>query len=134
MAFCGIEGVEQEADGVPGRKGRCEELLNIGEEQLSVHRAIDHAGRIDPVVAQAGDEGGGLPVIVRHGHRQPLAALRPAMTPGHVGGGTRLGDEHQPFRVQLALALAPGLPRGGDIGPFLLGGMCSLFYASGRKP
>ena len=49
------------------------------------------------------------------------------MTPGHVGGGTRLGDEHQPFRVQLALALAPGLPRGGDIGPFLLGGMCSLF-------
>lgn len=50
--------------------------------KLSVHRAIDHAGRIDPAVPQAGDEGGGLPVIVRHGHHQPLASN----SPGHDAG------------------------------------------------
>src|SRR5262249_23468165 len=56
-----------------------ERLLDICEERLSAHRAIDHARRRHPIPAQAGYEGKGFPVSLRYAANQSLAARAPAV-------------------------------------------------------
>ena len=50
----------------PGSRVGHQELLDIGEEACAVDRAVDDAGRVDPVAAQRGEEGQRAPVAVRH--------------------------------------------------------------------
>src|SRR5919106_4475325 len=60
-----------------------------------------------------------------------LCALRLSMTtrsPGHVGRGPGLVDEHQALRAQVRLPLTPSEPRGGNVRAILLGGMLRLFF------
>src|SRR5262249_14318269 len=54
-----------------------ERLLDICEERLSAHRALDHARRRHPIPAQAGYEGKGFPVSLRYAANQSLAARAP---------------------------------------------------------
>ena len=61
--FVGAEIVEH--DNIVGLEGRDEELLDLGEKPLAVDRAVEHAGRVDAIVAQRSQEGRGLPVAVR---------------------------------------------------------------------
>ena len=75
-------------------EGWDEELLGIGKkalakEALDVGLAVEQTSRVDAVIAQAGQEGRGLPMTVRDfGHRS-LAARRPAAEARHVGLGPR---------------------------------------------
>ena len=56
-----------------------------------------------------------------------LALRRPPAKPGHVGGGPRLVDEDEVSRVEVELALEPGLAPAQDLRPLLLAGVGSLF-------
>jgi hypothetical protein len=48
------------------------------------------------------------------------------MSAHHLGRGSGLVDEYQPFRVKLRLAGLPVLARCGYVGPVLFGGVQSL--------
>jgi hypothetical protein len=49
-------------DDVTAIQGREQHLLDIDCEPLTVDRAIENPRRLDPIVAQRGQEGCGLPV------------------------------------------------------------------------
>ncbi len=104
-----------------------QDLADIGLEGVAVDRPVEHPGRDDAPGAEAGHEGRGLPMAVRHGHAQPLAAATAAMGARHVRARPGLVDEHQPVRVEVDLAIEPGLPPLQDVGALLLGGMGGLF-------
>ena len=91
----------------PGCRVGSENLLDIDCEALTVDRAIENPWCVDPIVAQRGQEGRGLPVAVRDLGCEPGAARRPAPQGGHVGLGPGLVDEDQALRIDLALILLP---------------------------
>ena len=62
LAFVAAEVVKD--DDIARREGRSENLLDVEEEGFAVDRPVDHPRRINPVVAQRGDEGQGLPMAV----------------------------------------------------------------------
>src|SRR3984893_4953182 len=55
-----------------------EDLLDIEAEQLAIDRTIDDPWRVDPVVAQGGEEGHRLPMAVGRLGLKPLAAQPPS--------------------------------------------------------
>ena len=52
-------------DDVTGSQSGEEDLLDVSSEGLAVDRAIENPWSLDPVLAQGGQEGRGLPVAVR---------------------------------------------------------------------
>ena len=59
--------------------------LQIDAKNLAGHRFVDDEGGGDGVVAQRRNEGGDLPVTVRHFADQTLAATTATTQPRHVG-------------------------------------------------
>lgn len=114
-------------DDVVGRQGRRQALLDIGQEGLAIHGAIEHHGRRQAGRAQGGGEGDGLPMAMGGFAHQSLAFHRPAIAPDHVGRSTGLVDEHQLARIEPGLTGLPGFPSFGDIRPVLLAGVQSFF-------
>ncbi len=114
-------------DDVAWSKRRYEELLDIGEEELAVDRPVEHAGGIDPVVAQRGEKGQRAPVAERDFRVQSLPAPGAAMCAGHVGLGPGLVDEDEARGIKLALVLAPLYPSPGDGRTILLAGEQAFF-------
>jgi hypothetical protein len=104
-------------------------LLDIGKERLAVDRSIEHARGDQAILAQAGYEGGGLPVPMGYCINQSVAHRGPAIEPDHVGLGPGLIDEDQLACVQLRLVLAPFRPGLGDVRSILLGGPERLFFS-----
>lgn len=64
---------------------------------------------------------------VRHPGSEPLAAPAAAVAARYVRRGPGLVDEHQAFRIQVRLALEPGLPLAQDVKTLLLRGMPRFF-------
>ena len=64
---------------------------------------------------------------VRDRRPTALAARRPAVTPGHLGRGSGLVDEHQPLRLQIGLGLEPGPPTTQNVSPLLFAGVRGFF-------
>ncbi len=112
---------------IAGPERWCEELLNPGEEDRAVDRAIDNAGCLDAVRAQGCEEGQRLAVSVWYSRDEALAPRGTAVGAGHVGLGPGLIDEHQARRVDAALIAAPTLALARDVGPMLLGGVQAFF-------
>lgn len=112
---------------IAGREGRYEELLDIVGEEPAVDRPVDHAGGVDPVMAQCGKEGQRLPFAEGSLGEKLIAPARPASDRGHVGLGPGLVDEDQPGGIKPPLILPPLLPSPGDLGPILLGGEQRFF-------
>jgi hypothetical protein len=119
-------------DDVAGLQGGNEELLDIGEEASAVDRPVDHAGGIDAVVAQRGQEGHRAPAAVRHFGDEPRAAQRAAVAARHVGLGPGLVDEDQPRRIELALMQLPSGPLPRHVSAILLAGVHAFFEADPR--
>src|SRR3954451_24806201 len=90
---------------------------------LTVDRALEHAGHADPGGAQAGNQGGQLPVAVRHCCPQPQAAGTSTIAPRHVRSGPRLVDEDQAVGVERRLAADEHAPGLGYIRAVLVGRM-----------
>src|SRR5580700_9361811 len=105
FSFVGAKIVED--DNVVGFERRDEELFDVGEKSFAVDRTVEHAGRLDAVVAQRGEEGRGLPFALRDLIDEAFAARGPAVEPCHVGFGPGLVDEHQPRSVDALLAASP---------------------------
>lgn len=112
---------------VSGRERGNQDLLDIGGEDVAVHRRVDDHGRAQPVMAQAGDEGCCLPVSVRRGRHEPLAAGRPSVARRHVRGRAHLVQEDQPRRVQVRLAAPPQPAPQRDVAAPLFIGEQSFF-------
>ena len=74
---------------VAGLEGRDEELLDIGAKAFAVDRSIEQAGRIDPILAQGGEERCGLPVALRDLVDEPLAAAAPSREGGSCWSWSR---------------------------------------------
>jgi len=124
-AFVAAEVVQH--DDVAWLEGWQEELLDPGEEDPGVDRAVHDAGRIDAIRAQCGEEGHCRPMTMRHPSQQALSARRPAMAAGHVCLGPGLIDEHQAGRVYVPLMATPAFALAGDVRPMLLGGVQAFF-------
>ena len=118
LAFVGAQIVED--DDIPLGQGRGEHLLDIGGEEIAIDGSIDHPGRIDPVMAQCGDESEGLPMSERSKGLEPLAPGPPTPEWSHVGLDPCLVDEHQPFGINPALMGLPADALAGDVRPILL--------------
>lgn len=108
-------------------EGWSKNLFDIGAEGFAVHRSFKHEGRSDAVMAQRGDECGGLPIAVDHLLDQTLALRCPAVEPGDIAGNGGFIEENQPFRIKPRLPLSQRLARGGDVRPILLGGVQAFF-------
>ena len=96
-----------EDHGVAWLQRRHEDLLDIGAEAFAVDRAVEQAGRIDPVVSQGGKKRRGLPLALRDFVDEALSLRRPAAKPGHVGLGPSLVDEDQTPGIDAALIGSP---------------------------
>ena len=106
-----------------------EDLFEVGLEGVAVDGAGEHEGGDHAVARDPGNEGGCVPVSVRHGHAQAFASRGPSMGAGHVGLGPGLVDEHQPFGVETGLAVPPGAPLGQHVRAVLLRRVAGLFFA-----
>ena len=127
-ALVGGEIVEDDDIALCQRRG--ELGFDIGLEDAPVHRRVDDERGGEPVAAQAGDEGLGLPMSERRLGAQPLALQAAAAQARHLGGGSGLVDEDQPMRLKPHPRLALGLPflaRLADVGTILLAGQQRFF-------
>jgi len=88
---------------------------------------FEQAGGGNAVVPQRGEEGHGRPAALRRLAVQRLAALSPAMAPGHVGLGPGLVDEDQTAGIDTVLVLLPPGPAAGDVRSILLAGEHGFF-------
>jgi hypothetical protein len=110
LAFMARQIVED--DDVAGAQGRRELGLDIGLEDLPVHRRVDDPGCCQPVMAKGSDEGLRAPMAEGGACSEPLAFASPASQSGHLGGRRGLIDEDQPMRLLAhpRLATAPPCP------------------------
>ena len=83
-------------DGVAGAEFGHQHPIDLGLEGVAVDRPVEDEGRGDAEQAQAGDEGGGLSVAVRHGGAQSLAPGAASAQAGHIGGRPGLAVSRSP--------------------------------------
>ena len=122
-----------EDDDVPRLERLDQELLYIGEEALSVDRAVDHGWRVDPVTAQCGEEGRRLPVAMWHLGAQPFAPATAAMGARPVGLRPSCVDEDEASRVEPALIALPARPPSGHVAPITSPVRAVVRIASSRQ-
>ncbi len=84
---------------IPRRQGRRELGLYIGREELGIDGTRDDPWCVEPVVAQGGDEGLGVPVTEGRIVDEAFAFRRPASRLYHVGLEPSLIEKDQPFQL-----------------------------------
>ena len=114
-------------DDVARPKDWRQELFGPRPEGLAIHRAVQRHGRVEAIAAQGRDEGGGAPMAVRGFGQKPFAYGTTPVTAHHVGGEAGLVDEDEALDIKGWLFPAPGLTRGLDVGPVLLGCVQGFF-------
>ena len=118
--FVGGEIVQH--DNVARPQHRHEELLHPGQEALAIDWTIEDRRRDDAVMAQGGEEGGGLPVAVGSMTDQALALKGTSVTRRHIGRNPGFVDEHQAGELKMLLRGLPGGPCRLHLAAFLFGG------------
>ena len=114
-------------DDVAGLQGGNKDLLEVGSEGLAIDWPVKNPWSVDPVEAQGGQEGRGLPMAVRDFADEPGAALCPSPQRCHIGLGPGLVDEHQPLRLNPALILCPLRPLASHVGTIAFAGDEAFF-------
>jgi hypothetical protein len=89
---------------------RRQALLQIGEEDFSVHGAVDQHWGNYSATAQAGDECDGFPVPERDMSDQALPAWAATVGPYHVGADGGLIEKHQFSGIEKPLLTNPPSP------------------------
>jgi len=127
--FVGGEVVEDEC--VARVQLRTKDMLQVGGEGLGIHRTFHQEGRVDPVTAQGGDKGGGLPMTVWQGTQAAVTSGTAPIVAGHDGVQARFVQKDQLPGIPVWLLAPPPLPSSLNVGPILLGGARRFFYSSG---
>ena len=117
-----IRGIIFPTQDVVWTQGRDQNLLDIGPEYLAVDRPVDDPGGGDPVMAQRGDEGHGVPMPEWGAAAQTFALCRPTPQRGHVGLGPCFINEHKALWISFALMFLPPLALAGHVRAILLTG------------
>jgi hypothetical protein len=102
-------------------------LLDPGQEAAAINWPFQHAGRLNAVAAQAGDEGHGFPMAVRRFCQQTLTFRRPTAQRGQICLGPGFINEDQPGGIKFSLVTAPLDTPAGNIRPVLLAGVKAFF-------
>ena len=116
-------------------QGRGQLGLDMEVEEFAVQRSADHPRRIQPVMAQGGDEGLSVPVAEGGVIHQTRSAWCPPGRLGHVGLEGSLVDECQPCQhvAHEGLAATDPYPAGQcDVRPLLLDRPQVFFCVSGQ--
>lgn len=106
---------------------RGEDLLEVGDEHRAIHWPINEQRRAEPVMAQRGDEGIGLPMTVRDRAQAASTPVGPAIQAGHLGVESSLIQEDQPAHFPLQALLPPNGTRVPQFRPVLFGGAQRFF-------
>ena len=114
-------------DDVAALESGSEDLFDVGQEALAIHRPIQQQGRRDAIVAQRRNKGRCFPMAMRYLADEPFTARSATVATGHVCGCTGFIDEHQLSRIKPGLHLAPCLTRRGDVRPVLFGRVQAFF-------
>ena len=80
-------------------QGGREELLHVGQERRTIHRAVQHERRHQSGAVQPGHDCRSAPMLVRGSRGQSARFGGPAIAPDHVCAGTGLIDAHETLRV-----------------------------------
>lgn len=104
-----------------------EELLDVGGEDLAVDRPVEHAGGIDPIMAQRGKEGQRFPFAKGRLGQQLVTPQRPTPDRRHVRLGPGFINEDQPLGIKPRLILLPLCAPSRDLGAILFGGEQRFF-------
>src|SRR5260370_10793724 len=102
-------------DYVVASQRRNQELLDIGQEYLSVHGSLNHHCRDHFVLTQGSHEGDRPPFSARDAADQPDAPRSAPPEPHHIGADRSLVDKHQPTGAKHALLSDPTSPRAPPI-------------------
>ncbi len=124
--------IVEDDDVTPPERGR-EHVRGPGGEPLAGHRSVEHERRGHARQPERADEGGGVPMAVRHAHAQPLALGCAAMQACHLGARSGLVDEDQPPGIEVGLLGEPGTAALQDIRAILLGRVAGLFLRVIRR-
>jgi len=118
-------------DNVTWFQCRHEELLDISGEAFAVDWAIplrlrlwgtdvEHARRIDPVMAQRGQERHRVPVTIGSFGAKPLSFCTPPAQGSHIGLGPCLVNKDKPLGIKPILVFLPLRPPPCNLWPILL--------------
>ena len=113
----------------PGLEFRAENLSDIDQECFTVHWTIQQPGGAQAVMSQSRNEGGSLPVAIRHFRQTTFPDLRTPIKACHLGVEARLIDKDQSLNRPASLLLLPALAGGLEVLPVLLGGAQRFFYS-----
>ena len=108
-------------DDVAGGQRGDQDLFDVGEKTVAVHRAIDDAGRGQPSHTQAGDKGARLPARERRMIADAVAARATAVPAQEIRRDAGFIEKDEARRVPRRRRGLPLLPRGGDVGPVVFG-------------
>lgn len=125
LAFVAAEIVHD--DDIAGLQRRYQDLLDIGQELLAVDRSVEDAWRLDPIAAQAGQEGLCPPPAVGRPADQAPATARPAAQRRHIRLGPGFIDEDKPAGINPRLVLLPLPASPGDVRTILFAGERGFF-------
>ena len=108
-------------------QGRTQHFLDIVQECLAVHRAVQEPRSFDPVQAQRGDEGVGVPVTMGRVVHAALAFGRPAVASCHACGHASLIKKNKLLAALVFLFFSPLVSGQAHVFPLLLAGVQSFF-------
>jgi len=112
---------------IAGRERRPRELLDPGTDGRAVDRTIQHQRHHNPIVALSGEEGGGVPMTMRHRRDKAFSTRRPFPRPGRVGFDPDFIEDDQPRGIKPRLRFSPVAARFSDVGARLVSGIEGIF-------
>jgi hypothetical protein len=124
-----VQGEIVEDHDVAGTQRRDEHLFDVGEEGGIVQRPVEDGWRVEPITAQGGHYGLGLPMPARRVVAQPYPARTASIPAEEIRGDARFVDEDVARGVVQRQRGAPAAPGGRDIRPALFIGVNGFFLA-----
>jgi hypothetical protein len=116
-SFVNIDVVHDDDIAAPERGDQT--LLDIGQEHLSVHGAVDHHRGGYFIMTQGGDERDRPPISAWGSPDQLDTSPTATIEPHHLGGDSSFIDKHQPSGIKHALLSDPASARPRHVGALL---------------
>jgi hypothetical protein len=108
-------------DHVARGERRDQDLFDVGEKTVAVHRPVDDARRGQSGDPQASDKGARLPARERRMIADALAARTAAVPAQEIRRDAGFIEKNEMRRVPRRRRRLPLRPRGGDVGPVVFG-------------